>query len=146
MCQAISQALTASKSNAKSLRRILTTVSLLVRLTPLNTLAPYLIEAGIFQHITIALEDDKASGLILAAYLEILSRIILADAPGFIQIASESARVQNQDPHKALEEIFDAFWRNFDYVGEPRMRKAVAMAAGALLTTVRVSTTIAQPV
>lgn len=136
VCQAISQALTASKTNPKSLRRILSTISLLVRTTPLNLLAPHLIEAGIFQHITFALEDDKASGLILAAYLEILSRIILADAQGFLHIATESARVQQRDAHRTLEEILDAFWRNFDYVAEPRMRKAVAMAAGALLTTV----------
>jgi hypothetical protein len=26
-------------------------------------------------------------------------------------------------------------WRNFDYVGESRARKAVAMGCGALLTT-----------
>jgi hypothetical protein len=35
-----------------------------------------------------------------------------------------------------LEETLDAMWRNFDYVADARGRKAVAMGAGALLTTV----------
>jgi len=116
--------------------RILRTISLMVRLSPLSALAPLLIQFNIFQRIVFALEDDKASGLILAAYLEILSRIILADPSGFLQITFEAARVQEKDASKMLEEVLDAFWRNFDYVGEKRMRKAVAMAAGALLTTV----------
>ena len=102
----------------------------------MNLLAPLLIQSGIFQHIIAALEDDKASGMILASYLDILSRIILADPQGFLQIVHESARVQNKDARATLEETLDAFWRNFDYVGEARRRKAVAMAAGALLTTV----------
>jgi len=108
----------------------------MIRLSPLSALAPLLIQYNIFQRIVFALEDDKASGLILAAYLEILSRIILADPNGFLQIAFEAARVQGKDATKMLEEVLDAFWRNFDYVDEKRMRKAVAMAAGALLTTV----------
>ena len=102
----------------------------------MSNLAPLLLDSGIFQHIVTALEDDKASGLILAAYLEILSRIALADANGFLQIVAEVARRQNVDAYKMLEEVLDALWRNFDYVGETRMRKAVAMAVGALLTTV----------
>lgn len=136
ICNTLGKALGASKTNADSVRRLLSTVSLLIRVSPLNALAPVLVEAGIFQHIVSSLEDDKASGLILASYLEILSRIALADANGFLQVVAEAARRQGMDGQKMLEQILDALWRNFDYVGEARMRKAVAMAAGSLLTTV----------
>lgn len=108
---------------------------MLARTAPLGQLAQLLLDAGIFQHILAALEDDKASGLILAAYLDILSRIALADPAIFLQMVAETARRQNRDGDKVLEESLDALWRNFDYVADARMRKAVAMGAGALLTT-----------
>ncbi|WWC98998.1 hypothetical protein V866_005892 [Kwoniella sp. B9012] len=130
------KALTTSKPNAEAVSRILVTVSLLIRTAPLAQLAPLLLHSGIFQHITTALEDDKASGLILAAYLEILSRIAILDPRIFLQLVAESARMQSRDGQKLLDEVLDALWRNFDYVGETRMRKAVAMGAGALLTTI----------
>ncbi|WWC59902.1 uncharacterized protein I303_102464 [Kwoniella dejecticola CBS 10117] len=130
------RALTTSKPNAEAISRILVTVTLLVRTAPLSQLAPLLLHSGIFQHIATALEDDKASGLILAAYLEILSRIAMLDPNIFLQMVAESARSQHKEGAKVLEEVLDALWRNFDYVGETRMRKAVAMGAGALLTTV----------
>ncbi|KAK8861272.1 hypothetical protein IAR55_002091 [Kwoniella newhampshirensis] len=132
----ITQALVASKSNSNSIKRLLLSISLLIRTAPLAQLAPLLLHAGIFQHITVALEDDKASGLVLAAYLEILARIAMVDPNMFLQMVGESARMQSKDGAKLLEEVLDALWRNFDYLGgETRMRKAVAMGAGALLTT-----------
>jgi hypothetical protein len=103
----------------------------------LSLLAPLLLEAGIFQHILTALEDDKASGIILAAYLDVLARIAMIDPNVFLQMVAETARRNGRDGEKQLEEVLDALWRNFDYVGGPRERKAVAMGAGALLTTVR---------
>jgi hypothetical protein len=125
-----------SKANSNSVRRLLTTLSLLVRTSPLDVLAPQLLESGIFQHILTALEDDTASGIILAAYLEILARIAMIGAGVFLQMVDHAARVAGRDTHKALEEVLDAIWRNFDYVGEARMRKAVAMGVGSLLVTV----------
>ncbi|WVQ62887.1 uncharacterized protein L199_001036 [Kwoniella botswanensis] len=110
------KALTTSKPNAEAVSRILVTVSLLIRTAPLAQLAPLLLHSGIFQHITTALEDDKASGLILAAYLEILSRIAILDPRIFLQLVAESARMQNRDGQKLLDEVLDALWRNFDYV------------------------------
>ena len=136
MFEAFSKALSISKPNSDSVRRILTTISLTVRLTPLSQLAPLLLNSGVFQHILTALEDDKASGLILAAYLEILARIALADAHGFLLMIGEAEKRQSAASEKLLEECLDAVWRNFDYVGDTRMRKAVGMAAGRLLTTV----------
>jgi hypothetical protein len=131
ICLTLAKALGASKTNTSSIRRLLFTLSLLVRTTPLSTLAPQLLDSGIFQHILTALEDDKASGLILAAYLEILSRIAMIDPNIFLQLVAHTGAGE-----KPLEVVLDALWRNFDYVGEVRMRKAVAMGAGALLTTV----------
>jgi hypothetical protein len=108
----------------------------LVRTAPLSNLAPLLLDSDIFQHILAALEDDKASGLILATYLEILARIAIADPQTFIDMIGETARRQGRAADKVLEEALDAVWRNFDYMGEARMRKAMAMGCGALLTTV----------
>jgi len=95
-----------------------------------------LLDSGIFQHVITALDDDKASGLVLASYLEILARIAMIDPNVFLQMVAETARRGGRDEAKDLEVVLDAIWRNFDYVGEARMRKVVAMGAGALLTTV----------
>ena len=111
-------------------------MSLLVRTAPIPTLAPLLLDSGLFQFSLKALEDDKAAGLILAAHLEILTRIGLRDPSVFIQMVEESARREGKNGHQVLEETLDALWRNFDYVGDAPGRKTVAMGVGALLTTV----------
>jgi len=125
-----------TKRNVSADNRLLQTISLLVRTAPISLLAPLLLDTGIFEHISHALEDDTASGLILAAYLEILSRIAMADPNVLLRMVAESAKKVNIDGHQALEQVLDGLWRNFDYVGGARMRKAVAMGAAALLTTV----------
>lgn len=115
---------------------VLSTISLLIRTAPLQTLAHHLLDAGLFQHAITALDDDKAAGSILASYLEILSRIAMIEPNVFLEMVAETARRGGRNPEKDLEVVLDAMWRNFDYVGEARMRKVVAMGAGALLTTV----------
>ena len=60
----------------------------------------------------------------------------MIDPNVFLQMVAETARRGGRDEVKDLEIVLDAIWRNFDYVGEARMRKVVAMGAGALLTTV----------
>jgi uncharacterized protein (DUF736 family) len=129
------KALNASGKNATNVARILVTMSLLVHIAPLQQLAGFFVDAGLFNHILVALEDDKASGTILAAYLGILSRIALRDPNMFLQFVAEQARRNHRDERKQLEEVLDAVWRNFDYVGGARERKTVAMGSGALLTT-----------
>ena len=135
VCEALAQALGISKPNADSTRRILHSLSLLIRTAPIQDLAPLLINSGIFSGIITALEDDKASGLILAAFLDVLARIAMIDPQIFLRMVGEVGKHNHRDPAKVLEEVLDAMWRNFDYVGEARMRKAVAMGAGSLLTT-----------
>nr|ODN85642.1 hypothetical protein L203_04892 [Cryptococcus depauperatus CBS 7841] len=132
---ALAKALAASRINTPAIGHILVTISLWIRTSPLPALSPHLLRAGIFHHITGALEDDKASGPILAAYLEILVRIAMTDPAIFLQMIQESAKLQNKNSCKLLEEALDAIWRNFDYVGDTRMRKAVAMGVGNLLLT-----------
>ncbi|KAL0242199.1 hypothetical protein I308_105828 [Cryptococcus tetragattii IND107] len=131
----LAMALSTSAGNESAVIRILATVSLWTRIAPLPVISSLLLQAGIFHHITTALEDDKASGLILAAYLEILCRIAMSNPNIFLQMVEESATIQSQDVHKLLEEILDAVWRNFDYVGDTRLRKVVAMGVGNLLLT-----------
>jgi hypothetical protein len=63
----------------------------------------------------------------------------MIDPNVFLQMVAETARRGGRDEVKDLEIVLDAIWRNFDYVGEARMRKVVAMGAGALLTTVSLS-------
>ena len=122
LCSTLAKAMTTSKQNSDSTRRILTTLSLLVRTAPLSHLAHSLIDASIFQNIIAALEDDKASGQILAAYLEVLSRIALIDPHVFLQMVTETALRQGRDGTKVLDEVLDAMWRDFDYVGDARTR------------------------
>ena len=136
ICESLVKALTTSKANSEALRNILTSLSIVIRLAPLPTTAPVLLDSGIFQHILTALEDDKASGINLAAYLDVLMRIAIIEPNVFVQMVIECARRTGRDGEKVLEETLDAIWRNFDYVGESRGRKAVAMGAASLLTTV----------
>jgi hypothetical protein len=103
----------------------------------MQTVAPLLLDSGLFQFSLKALEDDKAAGLVLAAHLEILGRIALSDPNIFLQMVAAAAEREHRDGHKMLEEVLDALWRNFDYVGDREGRKTVAMGVGALLTTVR---------
>ncbi|GFZ42911.1 hypothetical protein JCM24511_00629 [Saitozyma sp. JCM 24511] len=131
----LAKALALTKPKSDSLAKILATLSLLVRTAPLPHLAPLLLDSGIFHHILTALEDDKASGTILAGYLDVLARIAMVDPNVFLQMVAETARRNGREGDKQLDEVLDALWRNFDYVGGARERKAVAMGAGALLTT-----------
>ncbi|ORX36457.1 armadillo-type protein [Kockovaella imperatae] len=135
IASALAKALALSKPNSTALRRLLATLSLSVRVAPLSQWAPLLLDSDIFANVIAALEDDKASGLILAAYLEILARLALVDPAGYLGMIKESAMRQGRDFEKLLDECLDAIWRNFDYVGDTRMRKAVGMAAARLLTT-----------
>jgi hypothetical protein len=63
----------------------------------------------------------------------------MVDPNVFLQMVAETARRNGREGDKQLDEVLDALWRNFDYVGGARERKAVAMGAGALLTTVSCS-------
>jgi hypothetical protein len=130
------KALTVTKLPVAQLNRVLATLILLIRTAPLQSLAGVLLDAGLFQHVITALDDDKASGQILASYLSILSRIAMIDPNVFLQMVAENARRGGRDGEKDLGVVLDALWRNFDYVGDARSRKAVAMGVGALLTTV----------
>jgi len=60
----------------------------------------------------------------------------MIDPNVFLQMVAENARRGGRDGEKDLGVVLDALWRNFDYVGDARSRKAVAMGVGALLTTV----------
>lgn len=135
ICGSVLKAILASGRNQENVLRCLATLSLCVQIAPLHEFAAALLDSGLYGQILTALEDDKASGLILAGYLGILARIAVRDPALFIQLTEEHARRTGRDAHKQLEEVFDAMWRNFDYVGESRARKLVAMGAGALLTT-----------
>ncbi|GMK54406.1 hypothetical protein CspeluHIS016_0109920 [Cutaneotrichosporon spelunceum] len=135
ICQALLKAIDTSGRTQNNVVGCLATVQTLVHAAPLQALAPGLLDSGLYNRVLTALEDDKASGTILAGYLAILARIAIRDQALFFQLAEEQARRNGREPHKQLEEIFDAMWRNFDYVGESRARKAVAMGCGALLTT-----------
>lgn len=128
--------MTWAKRNVDNSKRLLSTLALLVRTAPIAILAPLLITSGLFTFTLHALEDDKAAGLVLAAHLEVLARLAMSDPAVFLQMVAEIARMENRDGHKTLEETLDAMWRNFDYVADARSRKAIAMAAGSLLTTV----------
>ena len=124
------------KPNSDQAKRVLLSISYLVRSAPIHAVAPLLLDSGLFQFSLKALEDDTAAGLVLAAHLEIMGRIAMSDANVFLQMVAEAARRENKDGHKMLEEALDALWRNFDYVGDREGRKTVAMGVGALLTTV----------
>ena len=128
------QTSSASK-NSTNVQRILKSLQLLVQIGPLDQLAGMLLQSGLFAFTLHALEDDKASGQTLAAFLGVLSRIAMRDPQIYLQLVAEQARQSSADGHKLLEGALDSMWRNFDYVGETRARKAVAMAAGSLLTT-----------
>ncbi|ODN87082.1 hypothetical protein L198_07084 [Cryptococcus wingfieldii CBS 7118] len=133
LASSLNKALVTSGSNVGSVVRILETLVLWVSLVPVPSLHPLLLQSGIFSQITRSLEDDKASGQILASYLNVLANLAISDAGSFLQMVADAAAMEHKDPHQLLDEVLDAIWRNFDYVGGTKMRKAVAMGVGSLL-------------
>ncbi|ODO04862.1 hypothetical protein I350_05472 [Cryptococcus amylolentus CBS 6273] len=133
LASSLNKALVTSGSNVGSVVRILETLVLWVSLVPVPSLHSLLLQSGIFSQITQSLEDDKASGQILASYLNVLANIAISDAGSFLQMVADAAAMEHKDPHQLLDEVLDAIWRNFDYVGGTKMRKAVAMGVGSLL-------------
>jgi hypothetical protein len=130
-----------ANGNASAVKQALELLSELLRAVPMSTLAPLLSGSGLFSMITKTLEDEKQSGLVLAAYLEVLARIMLADPNIFLQLVQQDAVHRQQSEEVRLDAILDATWASFDYAGESRQRKVIAMAMASLLPTVRSSAT-----
>lgn len=127
-----------SNGNPNAVKEILGLLSQLLRAAPIASLAPLLSASGVFSLVVRALEAEKQSGLVLAAYLEVLARIMLADSQVFLQLVEQDAVSRHEPAETRLDSVLDATWASFDYAGEARPRKVIAMAMASLLPTVRI--------
>jgi hypothetical protein len=123
----------ADKNNVKT---ILESLCLLVRLTPSAYWAPRLAQNGVFQGLCDGLDDEKASGTVLAAQLVTLCRMIMVDPTAFYQCIKHVAMAKGFPETRQLDTTLDAMWRSFDYVGVAYDRKLIALAFANLLTLV----------
>lgn len=108
----------------------------LVRLTPSAYWAPRLAQNGVFQALCDGLDDEKASGTVLAAQLVTLCRMIMVDPSAFYQCIKHVAMAKGLSETRQLDTTLDAMWRSFDYVGVSYDRKLIALAFANLLTLV----------
>lgn len=121
---------------AEAVKLALKLLSEVIRAVPLSATAPLLSGSGVFSMITKALEDEKQSGVVLASHLEVLARIMLTDSNIFLQLVQQDAAHRQQTEEVRFDAILDATWASFDYAGESRQRKVIAMAMASLLPTV----------
>ncbi|KAJ9092442.1 hypothetical protein QFC21_006824 [Naganishia friedmannii] len=131
-CDAYAATLQAADKN--NVKGVLDSLDLLIRVTPSSYWAPRLAQNHIFQTICDGLDDEKASGTVLAAQLVTLCRIIMADAPAFYQLLQHIAMVKGLSEGRQVDTTLDAMWRCFDYVGVSYNRKLIALAFANLLT------------
>jgi hypothetical protein len=134
-CDAFAASLRAADKN--NVKMILESLGMLIRLTPSAYWAPRLAQNGVFQALCDGLDDEKASGIVLAAQLVTLCRMIMADPPAFYQCIQHVALTKGVPEAQQLETTLDAMWRSFDYVGVSYERKLIALAFANLLTLVR---------
>lgn len=140
-CDAYAATLQAADKN--NVKMVLDSLDLLIRVTPSSYWAPRLAQNQIFQTICDGLDDEKASGTVLAAQLVTLCRIIMADAPAFYQLLKHIAMVKGLSEERQIDTTLDAMWRCFDYVGVSYNRKLIALAFANLLTLVSSPTCVA---
>ncbi|KAI5451703.1 hypothetical protein NCC49_001352 [Naganishia albida] len=131
-CDAFAASLRAADKN--NIKIILESLGMLIRSTPSAYWAPRLAQNGVFQALCDGLDDEKASGIVLAAQLVTLCRMIMVDPPAFYRCIQHVAMTKGVPEAQQLETTLDAMWRSFDYVGVSYERKLIALAFANLLT------------
>ncbi|GHJ86997.1 hypothetical protein NliqN6_3399 [Naganishia liquefaciens] len=131
-CDAFAAALRAADKN--NVKMVLESLTTLIRLTSSAYWAPRLAQNGVFQALCDGLDDEKASGTVLAAQLVTLCRVIMVDPSAFYQCVKHIASTKGLSETRQLETTLDAMWRSFDYVGVSYDRKLIALAFANLLT------------
>ncbi|KAG2013512.1 ran binding protein 11 [Coprinopsis cinerea AmutBmut pab1-1] len=129
--------LTAFQSKAMSInmRDMLTSLEILVQLSPSALWGEPLHASGLFAHLLSTLIEGEAATHLLTAILFLFSRIVMADKRMFLQLMSATAGVLGREELKLYDGLLDQWWGKFDNLSEPRHRKLVAMGISALVST-----------
>jgi hypothetical protein len=131
----------------ESARSVLESLEIVIRVSDPSIWIPLFVSTGLAQKTCEIIDDPKTSGPELAAYDTLLSRVILLQATAFATLVQAFAQTQvtKGDVAKQLELTIDAMWRAYEYVGDVRRRKMVAMGFAELLLLVSIVTCLQMP-
>lgn len=103
-----------------------------------STWISHFVNTGLAQKACDIIDDPKTGGPELAAYDTLLARVILREPTAFVTFVNAYAQTQvtANAVAKQLELTIDAMWRAYEYVGDAKRRKMVAMAFANLLLLV----------
>jgi len=122
----------------ESTRMLLESLDIALQVTSPNTWISPLVKTGLAQKACHIIDDPKTGGPELAAYDAFLARVILREPTAFATFVTAYAQTQvtANAVAKQLELTIDAMWRAYEYVGDAKRRKMVAMAFANLLLLV----------
>lgn len=103
-----------------------------------STWISHFVNTGLAQKACDIIDDPKTGGPELAAYDTLLARVVLREPTAFATFVNAYAQTQvtANAVAKQLELTIDAMWRAYEYVGDAKRRKMVAMAFANLLLLV----------
>lgn len=97
-------------------------LDLLVRLVPSDQWAGQFASSGLFAKFCSGINDQKASGANLGAYLALLCRICIINPKVFLELVQHVGSINEMGAEAQVEETLDAMWRavsaRFEAVGE----------------------------
>lgn len=119
-------------------RALLESLDITLRVSDSSVWIPLMVGTGLAQRACHVIDDEKTSGPELAAYDSLLARVILLEPTAFATFVNAYAQTQvtANAVAKQLELTIDAMWRAYEYIGDSKRRKMVAMAYANLLLLV----------
>ncbi|KAG8934669.1 hypothetical protein FRC02_009496 [Tulasnella sp. 418] len=90
--------------------------------------------SGLFAQIVKHLTDGRGSSIVLVEDLSVFSRMLLQDPTVFDQLVVETAKTKAISVEEQYDKLLDQWWRQFDSIAEPHLRKLSAMGLANLAT------------
>ncbi|THH15375.1 hypothetical protein EW146_g5093 [Bondarzewia mesenterica] len=112
-------------------------LNLLFQMAPPALYAEGLHVSGLFSKLMKAIVEDDSDTILLTHYITIMARMTLADVQTFCQLMTATATALNTPETELWEGLLDQWWRRFDNMYEPRIRKLSGMSIAALVSTGR---------
>lgn len=122
----------------ESTRMLLESLDIVLQTSSPSTWINHFVNTGLAQKSCHVIDEPKTGGPELAAYDTLLARVILREPTAFATFVNAYAQTQvtANAVAKQLELTIDAMWRAYEYVGDAKRRKMVAMAFANLLLLV----------
>ena len=117
---------------------LLESLDIVLQVSSPTTWITHFVNTGLAQKSCDVIDEPKTGGPELAAYDTLLARVILREPTAFATFVNAYAQTQvtANAVAKQLELTIDAMWRAYEYVGDAKRRKMIAMAFANLLLLV----------